>query len=384
MRGQKIAVLALGFRPFYLLASLWAIFTIFEWLLELQNMGIRSLGGISGMIWHAHEMIFGFAATVITGFALTAVRAWTGRDTPKGWSLLLLVALWAIARLGAFTGSIFIFVDIFYLPTIAIVIGRLIIKAQMYRNLFLPFILIILGCLNALYYLTLFGFLKFDVNQILFAALYMIIMIEIMISNRIIPSFTANAIAGLKQNRHQSLTRLTILGSALSFLLQILSPIVLLNAIACFLIASLHLILLWGWRPLATKGKPLLWIMHLSYSWISVGFFLLGLADLGLINIYPALHVFGIGATGGLIIAMITRTALGHTGRPLIAGFIEVTCYIGIQAALFFWLLGNSNLYNSFYLFLVIAGLCWISVFALYLVKYLPLLMMPRPDGKAG
>ena len=384
MRGQKITVLALGFRPFYLLASLWAIFTIFEWLLELQNIGIRSLDGIPGMVWHAHEMIFGFAATVITGFALTAVRAWTGLNTPKGWSLLLLVALWAIARLGAFTGSIFIFVDIFYLPMIAIVIGRLIIKAQMYRNLFLPFILIILGCLNALYYLILFGYLKLDVNQILFAALYMIIMIEIMISNRIIPSFTANAIAGLKQNRNQSLTKLTILGSALTFLLQILSPIVLLNAIACFLIASLHLILLWGWRPLATKGKPLLWIMHLSYSWISVGFFLLGLADLGLINIYPALHVFGIGATGGLIIAMITRTALGHTGRPLVAGLIEAACYIGIQATLFFWLLGNSNLYNSFYPFLVIAGLCWVSVFALYLIKYLPLLMTPRPDGKVG
>ena len=384
MKDQKIAVLALGFRPFYLLASLWAIFTIFEWLLELQNMGIRSLEVIPGMLWHAHEMIFGFAATVITGFALTAVRAWTGLETPKAWNLLLLVALWLIARVGAFTGSPLIVIDICFLPIVAIVIGRLIVKAHMYRNLFLPLILTILGFLNALFYLTLFRHLQLDVNQILFAALYLIIMVEIMIGNRIIPSFTANAIAGLQQNRNLMLTKITIFGSALTFLLQILSPVALLNVIACFVTGALHLILLWGWRPLATKGKPLLWIMHLSYTWIAVGFFLLGLSDLGLINIYPALHVFGIGATGGLIIAMITRTALGHTGRPLLAGLIEIICYLGIQAALFFWLLGNANLNSWLYPFFVIAGVCWMSVFTLYLIKYFPLLSRPRPDGKAG
>ena len=112
MTDKKIALLALGFRPFYLLASLWAIFTVFEWLLELQGMGIRSSNEISGVIWHAHEMIYGFATTVITGFALTAVRAWTGLETPKGWNLLFLVALWFIARIGAFTVSPLIVIDI--------------------------------------------------------------------------------------------------------------------------------------------------------------------------------------------------------------------------------------------------------------------------------
>ena len=384
MRDKKIAVLGLGFRPFYLLASLWAIFSILEWLLELQNAGIRGLNAIPSMMWHAHEMIFGFAATVITGFALTAVKAWTGLDTPKGWSLLLLVALWLIARIGAFTGSPLIVVDICFLPMVAIVIGRLIVKARMYRNLFLPLILTILGILNALFYLTLLGHLKLDVNQIIFFALYLIIMIEIMIGNRIIPSFTANAIPGLQQNRNPTITKLTIIASAFTFLLQIFSPVALLNGIACFVISGLHLFLLQGWRPLATKSKPLLWIMHLSYTWISVGFFLLGLSDLGLMTIYPALHVFGIGATGGLIIAMITRTALGHTGRPLLAGLIETFCYFGIQTTLFFWFLGNSNLNTWFYPFLVIAGACWMSVFTLYLIKYLPLLTRPRPDGKAG
>jgi uncharacterized protein involved in response to NO len=384
IQDKKIAVFALGFRPFYLLASFWAIFTIFEWLLELQNIGIRSLDGMPGMIWHAHEMIFGFAATVITGFALTAVRAWTGLETPKAWKLMLLVALWFMARIGAFTNTALIVVDIFFLPIVAIIIGRLIIKVRMYRNLFLPLILIILGFLNALFYLTLLRYLNLDINQIIFAALYLIIMVEIMIGNRIIPSFTANASPGLIQNRNLFLTKITISGSALTFLLQIFSPVVLLNAGACFVIGALHLVLMWGWRPLSTRGKSLLWIMHLSYAWISAGFFLLGLSDLGVMNIYPALHVFGIGATGGLIIAMITRTALGHTGRALLAGPIESLCYLGIQATLFFWFLGNANLNALFYPFLVTAGVCWMSVFSLYLIKYFPLLIRPRPDGKAG
>lgn len=384
MPDKKISILALGFRPFYLLASFWAIFTIFEWLLELQGYGIRSFKQLPGMQWHAHEMIFGFAATVITGFALTAVRAWTGLDTPKGLSLLALVSLWAIARIGAFTGSIFFIVDICFLPIIAIVIGRLILKVKMYRNLFLPLILIILGCLNACFYLSNVGYINLDTNYIIFASLYLIVMIEIMIGNRIIPSFTANAIPGLKQSRNQSLTKATIIGSALTFFLQIVSSYALVNAIACFALASLHLNLLWGWRPLATIEKPIVWILHISYAWIPVGFLLLGFSQLGFITIYPALHVFGIGATGGLIIAMITRTALGHTGRPLLAGLAEITAYFGIQATLLIWLLANLSHGIWFYSLMVIAGFCWICVFMIYIVKYFPLLTQPRPDGKAG
>ncbi len=384
MSDKKIAVLALGFRPFYLLASCWAMFTIFEWLLELQGIGMRGFNWLPGMQWHAHEMIFGFATTVITGFALTAVRAWTGLDTPKRLSLFALVILWATARFGAFTGSIFIIVDICFLPIIAIVIGRLILRAKMYRNLFLPLILIILSCLNACFYLSTLGYLKLDVNYIIFASLYLIIMIEIMIGNRIIPSFTANAIPGLKQNRNQSLTKATIIGSALTFFLQIVSSYGPINAIACFIVAGLHLVLLWGWRPLATTGKPIVWILHISYAWIPVGFLLLGISQLGLITIYPALHVFGIGATGGLIIAMITRTALGHTGRPLLAGPTEITAYFGMQAVLLIWLLANSRHGIWFYPLMVITGLIWISIFTLYIIKYFPLLTQPRPDGKAG
>lgn len=384
MINKKIAVLALGFRPFYLLASGWAIFAIFEWLLELQGIGFRVFSFLPGMQWHAHEMIFGFAATVVTGFSLTAVRAWTGIDTPKDRSLLALVLLWIAARVGAYTGSILIVFDIIFLPVIAIVIGRLILRVKMYRNLFLPMILMLLGLLNLSFYLTVLGYINLDGNYIIFAALYLIVMIEIMIGNRVIPSFTANAIPGIAQYKSQYLTRAAIISSVIAFGLLMVSSIDILNAQLCFITAIFHFVLLWRWRPLATRSKPILWILHISYMWIPIGFIFMGLAQLGLMTIYPALHVFGIGATGGLIIAMITRTALGHTGRLLVASPSEVACYFGIQATLIIWLLANSKHNAWFYPLMVVAGFCWIGVFLVYLIKYFPMLTKPRADGKPG
>ena len=384
MQQNKFNLFALGFRPFYLLAASWGIFAIGEWLLEMQGQGLRPSGTIIGMQWHAHEMIFGFATTVVTGFSLTAVRAWTGLDTPKGLSLFLLTLLWVGGRIGAFIGTSLIVLDVIFLPVIAITIGRLLLTRKMYRNLFLPIILTVLGILNGLFYLADFGYLNLDPNKILFSCLYMIIMIETIIGNRVIPSFTANAIVGLKQYKNASLTRLTIIGGALTLLMQNIESSGVIIVLASFSTALLYLLLLWGWRPLATIGKPILWILHLSYAWIPVGFILLGLSHLGLMTIYPALHVFGIGATSGLIMGMITRTALGHTGRQLTTGFIENTSYLCIQVTLIFWLIANIGNNPWFYDLLIVAGLFWATAFSLYLFKYIPLLVKPRPDGKPG
>ena len=177
---------------------------------------------------------------------------------------------------------------------------------------------------------------------------------------------------------------MAITGSVITFLMLIFYSQFVINAILCFFVASLHIILLWGWRPSDTKGKPIVWILHVSYMWIPVGFMLMGFAQLGWMTMYPALHVFGIGATGGLIIAMITRTALGHTGRLLIAGPGERACYVGIQVALMIWLLANSKHGTLFYPLMVVAGFCWIGVFITYIAKYLPILTQSRADGKPG
>ena len=352
--------------------------------MELSGSGLRNIGSIPGIQWHAHEMIFGFAATVITGFALTAVRSWTGLDTPTGAALMLLVVLWFAGRLGPLLSPYLAILDVLFLPTIAIVIGKLITQRKMTRNLFLPFILSVLGMLNGLFYLTAYGRINIDANSILIVSLFLIVMIEIMIGGRVIPSFTANAIVGLHQFRNKHFSTWVLICSASAFLLWIFARDSWITALVCILAGLLQLLLQWGWRPLATISKPIVWILHAAYLWIPLGFIFLGLSSLGLLSIYVALHAFGIGATGGLIIGMITRTAMGHTGRQLRAGMIETTCYGLVQVTAIIWMLAHLTTGVWFQITIGLAGVCWCLAFGLYIYKYLPWLIKPRLDGQAG
>jgi len=384
MTKKTSPLFALGFRPFYLLAAFWSVVAILEWLLELSGSGLRGVGSIPGIQWHAHEMIFGFATTVITGFALTAVRSWTGLDTPKGIPLMLLAILWIAGRLGPLLTPYFAIIDVLFLPTIAIVIGKLILQRKMARNLFLPLILSVLGLLNGLFYMSAYGHINIDANFPLISSLFLIVMIEIMIGGRVIPSFTANSILGLKQFRNKSYASTVLVFSAASFLLWAFLPASNVTALICILTGVLQLVLLFGWRPLATTSKPIVWVLHAAYFWIPVGFIFLGLSSLGLISIYIALHAFGIGATGGLIIGMITRTAMGHTGRVIATGSTEVVCYALVQATAVIWMAAHLTSGVWFHSTIGLAGICWCLAFILYIHKYFPWLSKPRLDGQPG
>jgi len=383
MSTKKIALFELGFRPFYLLAALWTVWVIVQWILELNGIPGKFNQDISSMQWHAHEMIFGFATTVICGFALTAVKAWTGLDTPRGYALGSLTALWLIGKIGTIFSSVFIVAEVLFLPAIAIITAKLILDKKQYRNLFLPLILTLLANLNIFFYLAIFNRISFDPNSILIASLYLILVIEFIIGGRVIPSFTANALLGLKQYRSSLLAKVTLISSIAALITQLVFELGYLSSALCLIAAILQLRLLIGWNPIATRHKPILWILHASYSWIFIGFILLGIHSLGLISIYPAIHAFGIGLTGGLIIGMITRTALGHTGRELKAGKIEISAYVLVQVTTLLWLL--SHLINDAMIqLLTLAGTTWSLAFVLYMYKYIPYLVSPRFDGKPG
>jgi uncharacterized protein involved in response to NO len=254
----------------------------------------------------------------------------------------------------------------------------------MTRNLFLPLILSLLGLLNGLFYLSAYGQMSVDANTVLMASLFLIVMIEIMIGGRVIPSFTANAIAGLHQFKSKNLASITLVCSASAFLLYIFSFGNYLTSIICLLAGCLQLLLQWGWRPLATVSKPMVWVLQAAYAWISLGFIFLGLSSLGILSVYIALHAFGIGATGGLIIGMITRTAMGHTGRKIHAGYIEKTCYVLVQLTAIIWMIAHVTTGAWFHATIGLAGVCWCLTFILYIFKYLPWLTRARFDGQAG
>jgi len=196
-------------------------------------------------------------------------------------------------------------------------------------------------------------------------------------------SFTASALPQAKLRRSAALDRAALALSAIAFACALAELGGWLTAAPAFAAAALHAARQAGWAPLATRRRPILWILHLSHAWIPVGFVLLGLAAFGIVIGAAALHAFAVGALSGTIVGMITRTALGHTARPLAAGRSETLAYVLIHAAALARV--GAALWLAAYMPLVMAAAAlWSLAFAVYFLVYAPRLAQPRLDGKPG
>lgn len=375
--------LALGFRPFYLLAAALAAISVPVWLL-------RYFGYLPQLVhidlnWHVHEMVFGFAIAIIIGFLFTAGRNWTGLWTPRGRHLGLLALLWVAGRVAMLVSPLLAAViDLAFLPLAAWPMYRVLKRSGNRRNMFLIGLLALLTLANAVYHGAANGWLPIATLVPLEAAILVIVLIESVIAGRIVPNFTANALPGVKPVTDPIRDKLIIATTALACLAWAAQMPPMLVASLALAAAVSQVLRLAGWRSFATLHNPLLWILHVSCAWIPAGFALLGLAAVGVVTNSAAFHVLGIGAIGGLILGMITRTTLGHTGRMLKSGPMEVWMYGLIQIGVvtrFAAAVDGGALRN---VMLVIAAACWGTAFVLYLVKYAPYLMAARIDGKEG
>lgn len=378
-------VLRLGFRPFYIGTALVAALSVPLWIASFLGWITLDLP-LPPLLWHAHEMLFGFAAGVIAGFLLTAVKAWTGLATPRGTALGALFVLWLAARIAALTGpyGVYAALDVALLPAVAVILLRVLILAKNRRNLPLIGVLLLLGGANAAFHLSVLGIIDIAPLQPLYAGLAMIVMIESVMAGRVVPAFTMSVTPGLKIKiaRWSELTTLAV--TALALALWVLLPPGPVTLVACALAAVLHAVRLAQWHPWVTLKRPILWILHLSYAWIIVGFVMLALAQLGWVAVSPAVHALAIGATGGLIIGMLTRTARGHTGRPLQVSGTEVLAYGLVMGAALLRVLVPVATPQWYATALVVAALAWALAFAIYLVMYTPWLLQTRADGKDG
>ena len=378
-------VLRLGFRPFYIGTALVAALSVPLWIASFLGWITLDLP-LPPLLWHAHEMLFGFAAGVIAGFLLTAVKAWTGLATPRGTALGALFVLWLAARIAALTGpyGVYAALDVALLPAVAVILLRVLILAKNRRNLPLIGVLLLLGGANAAFHLSVLGIIDIAPLQPLYAGLAMIVMIESVMAGRVVPAFTMSVTPGLKIKiaRWSELTTLAV--TALALALWVLLPPGPVTLVACALAAVLHAVRLAQWHPWVTFKQPILWILHLSYAWIIVGFVMLALAQLGWVAVSPAVHALAIGATGGLIIGMLTRTARGHTGRPLQVSGTEVLAYGLVMGAALLRVLVPVATPQWYATALVVAALAWALAFAIYLVMYTPWLLQTRADGKDG
>ena len=375
----------LGFRPFYLGAAALAVLAVPYWMAGL--LGVLALPStMPALLWHAHEMLFGFAVAVIVGFLLTAGKAWTGLATPRGATLAAMAGVWLAARLSALWApyAVYAVLDLVLLPWVAGVLIRVLWRAGNRRNLPLGAILGLLATANLVFHASSLQWLAIDPLKALHAGLALVVMIECVIAGRVIPAFTMSALPGPKLQVPRWLERCTLAATALSLAAWVFLPANPITAAGFAAAALLHAARLCFWRPLRTHARPLLWVLHAAYAWLPVGFALLALAQLGAVATSLGIHLLAVGATGGLIIGMVTRTARGHTGRPLQASRLEVAAYLLVAGAAVARVLLPLLAPERTTTWLLLAAAAWASAFALYLWVYTPWLLQARLDGKDG
>jgi uncharacterized protein involved in response to NO len=375
----------LGFRPFYLGAAMLAMLAVPYWIAGLLGW-VALPSKVPPLLWHAHEMLFGFAAAVVVGFLLTAGKAWTGLATPRGATLAVMAGLWLAARLSALWApyAVYAALDWALLPWVALVLVRVLLRSGNRRNLPLGAILVLLATANLCFHAAVLGWLAIDPLRALHAALALIVMIECVIAGRVIPAFTMSALPGQKLQVPPWLERGALAATALSLAAWVLVPANPITAVGFALAALLHGARLWHWQPLRTRRRPILWVLHAGYAWLPVGFVLLGLSQAGLAAASAGVHALAVGATGGLIVGMVTRTARGHTGRPLQASRLEVAAYLLVAGAALVRVVLPLVAPAQTAAWLVVAAAAWALAFGLYLWVFTPWLLSGRADGKDG
>lgn len=380
---------AKGFRPFFLLAGLYAIAIVPCWLLFFFGI-LRLDTYLDAFSWHAHEMIFGYTTAVIAGFLLTAVGNWTQRETLIGPRLYALTALWVLGRVVMLFAQrlplcLPALVDLAFLPLLIVVLARPLIVTRNQRHYPLLLVLSALAACNFVVHAQALGMLPMGVaRRACLLAIDLVLLVVLIIIGRVLPMFTRNA---TQAKDIRSLPALDIASLGAMGLLTVCEALALRGTIpagVAGLTALLTLARAWHWGTQHVRRHPLLWVLHAGYAWIVLGLSLRALAELGLVTSSLATHALTVGVIGTLTLGMMARVALGHTGRLLEASRDMVCAFWSINLAasaraLLPWL-APSWTFPSLWL----AAALWSVAFLLFVIRYAPILGSPRVDGKPG
>jgi uncharacterized protein involved in response to NO len=331
-------------------------------------------------------MLFGFALAVIVGFLFTAGRNWSGRPTPTGGRLAALALLWLAGRVLVLTpyGWLSALVNAAFPLAAAIALAIPFVQARNKRNYFFVGLLVLLAAATFVVHLNQLGVLALPAWAGIQLALDVVLFILCVMGGRVIPMFTINGVPGTQSLRHPRLEPVA-LGSVLALLVvdALRAPAWLVGTVAA-VAALAHLVRWLLWQPWRTLRTPLVWVLHLAYAWIPVHLALRACAAAGWIASSPATHALTVGAVGGLVIGMMTRTARGHTARPLRADARDVACYLLVAAAAFVRVLVPLAAPAHTIAAVLCSAALWSAGFGLYAVCYWNVLSRPRLDGKAG
>ena len=374
----------LGFRPFYMLASIFAALSVPLWIAHYEGY----LPGVyaGNPVVHGHEMLFGFALAVVTGFLFTAVRNWTGKDTPTGALLAAYAALWLAGRALAFTpyGTVAAVANAVFVFAVAAGIAVPMVTSGNRRNYFFVGLLVLLGVASLAVHLSAAGAATLPGRVSLRVGLDVVLFIMAVMGGRVIPMFTNNGVPGAGAERHPLVEKAALGGVIVLLAVDLLPLPPWAVALVAACAAITHAARLALWRPWRTGSAPLVWILHAAYGWIVVYLLLRAAAAFGLVADPLATHALTIGAIGSMTIGMMMRTARGHTGLPLVVDRFEIACFVLIQAAAVSRVIGGMLLAGAYVGTVVASGLCWSVAFAIYAVRYWPILSRTRADGKPG
>ncbi len=386
-RPAGFALFALGFRPFFLAAGLFAIVLLGLWLAILQ--GKISTGALAPAVWHGHEMLFGYAVAVIAGFLLAAAQNWTGIRTPSGTPLAALFLLWLAGRLSflvpGLPAGLVALVDLLFLPALALTLAWPIIKAKQLHNYPFPIMLLVLAAANALVHAEALGWTTSSASLGLHLAAYVVVTMMAVMGGRVIPFFTDNRLKSCPR-RWKTIEWLVPVATIAALFAALIAPVSPVTALLAAIAATVHFIRVAGWYTSKIWSVPLLWILHMGYTWIALGFVLLALSAAGVGAATSAsLHAFTTGGIGVLTLGMMARVSLGHTGRSIESVPLMTLAFMAINLAalilvtlpLFF----PPAVYTAG---IAAAGLAWMTAFGLFAAIYAPMLLRPRADGKAG
>jgi uncharacterized protein involved in response to NO len=374
----------MGFRPFYLLASIFAALSIGLWALQFSGWLGRPY--LEGPLWHAHEMLFGFALAVVVGFLFTAGRNWSNRPTPTGWPLAALALLWVAGRVLVLTPFAWAaaLANTAFPAAAAIALAVPFFSAGSRRNYFFVALLLLMSVAVMAIHLDRLAVLSIPEWIGIQIGLDALLFMMAVMGGRVIPMVTNNGVPGAAATRHPLVEKAALAAILLLLAIDALqlqgSPLALLAAAG----AAAHLIRWALWQPWKSWRAPLVWVLHLAYLWIPVHLALRAMSAAQWIAPSIAVHALTVGAAGGLIIGMMVRTARGHTGRPLRADRWDAAGFVLIALAAFVrvfvplaapaWALDA----------VLCSAALWSAGFGLYAVRYWPVLTRPRLDGNPG
>lgn len=389
MTGSPRTLLSYAFRPFFLLNGVFAILVMVVWVLALHGAPIVA----DPTWWHAHEMLVGFAGVAIAGFVLTAVATWTGRPPVRGMLLSWLVIAWLAGRLamglsGTLPAVMVAVVDMCFPVLLCVLVTREVIAAGNRRNYPIAGVTALLAGLNLLYHLGSTGAWPDAERTAVYLLIHLVLLLITVIAGRIVPSFTANwlRIQGREQRPEsfRSVEGAIIPLTALAGLADTFYPARPVTASLALAAAAIHGLRLSRWCGMRTVSEPLLFILHVAYAWLPAGYALLFLASLGwTIPPTAALHALTMGGVGTMVLAVTTRVALGHTGRPLRAARLTVLAYAIMGVAVVLRVL-SPMMPRGYQTLIDLGAAGWIASFALFLWVYWPVLTKPRVDGNPG